>query len=439
VTTHHNIKLSVLLSAVTAGQLAASVGMQWFALASLGAGVETDALLAGMTLPLLCITLGAESLAFILTPTLATRTEPTRRAFVWRLLATVGIVSVAAATVLGAAAPFLMRIMVPGFDREGQALAVLITRIQLGTIAGAAWFAVLAGLCQARGQFLRAPLAALACLLLGWAVLVLRLHIDGVLLAAWMQVLVYIGPPLLLLPAAGWPTFAQSDAAEQRALWDRLRPVLSFAGYSRSGFVVDRCLASFAAPGSLAILDLGQRMHGAAVRVMNEALVTPHVSTLARHAASGQWAAVQTAYADQRARVAAASAGFACIIVATAAVGHTWLPFFASNPQAADTIRRLLPVLVCLFGIAATASLSHNLTAAFYAIGDTHTPSTVGAAMFTVGLFAKIAGAMAGGLQGIALAITASHICNWLALEYVWARRFAGPLPVPSVAPTYTA
>lgn len=427
----------VSLSAVTAGQLVASVGMQWFALTSLGAGVQTDALLAGMTLPLLCITLGVESLTFVLTPILATQSDSIRRAYVWRLIATVGCVSLAAAVVLGLAAPLVIPMMVPGFDGDGRALALLLTRIQLGTIVGAAWFAVLSGLCQARGKFLRPPLAALSCLVVAWMVLIWRLHIDGVVLAAWMQVVVYVGPALLLLPAAGRPTFAESRGCEQRALWDRLRPVLAFGTYSRSGFVVDRCLASFAGPGSLAILDLGQRLQGGAVRVMNETLVTPHVSTLARMAASGQWDAVQTLYGRQRWRVAMASAGLACIILAIATAGQPWLSLITSNPQTAETIRRLIPVLACLSGVVATGSLCHSLTAGFYAIGDTETPSRVGAVMYTVGLVAKIAGALFGGLPGIALAITASNVCNWLALEYAWARRFAVPLPITSVATTY--
>jgi putative peptidoglycan lipid II flippase len=424
VTDNKNVKLMVSLSAVTAGQLAASVGMQWFALTSLGAGVETDALLAGMTLPLLCITLGVESLTFVLTPILATQSDSMRRAYVWRLIATLGCVSLGAAIMLGMAAPVVIPMMVPGFDADGRALALLLTRIQLSTIVGAAWFAVLAGLCQARGHFLRPPLAALSCLVVAWMVLISRLQIDGVVLAAWMQVVVYVGPALLLLPAAGRPRVAESRVCEKTALWDRLRPVLAFGTYSRSGFVLDRCLASFAGPGSLAILDLGQRLQGGAVRVMNEALVTPHVSTLARMAASGQWDAVQILHGRQRWRVAIASVGLASIIVAIVTAGQPWLSLIGSNPQTAETIRRLVPVLGCLSGVAATGSLCHSLTAGFYAIGDTETPSKVGAVMFTVGLVVKIAGAIGGGLQGLALAITASHVCNWLALEYAWAQRF---------------
>ena len=431
-----SLKLSVLLCAVTASQLAASLGMQWFAIASLGAGIQTDALLAGMTLPLLCITLGVESLTFVLTPMLAIQPDSKRCNYVWQLIATAGLLSFAAAIILGLAAPLFVPLIVPGFNGEARALTILLTRVQLGTILGSAWYAILAGLCQARGQFLRPPIAALACLLIAWMMLGWRLHTDGVVFAAWMQVAVYVGPALVLLPSAGRPTFADGWRGELPELWIRLRPVLAAATYCRSGFVVDRYLASFAGPGSLAILDLGQRVHGAAVRVMNETLVTPQVSTLARFAATKQWEALQTMYRRQRWRVTIAAGALTSVIVVIATSGQPWLSLLASSPQTVDTIRRLLPVLGCLSGIAATASLSHSLTTAFYAIGDTHTPSRVGAAMYTVGLAAKIAGAIGGGLQGIALAITATHVCNWLALEYAWARGLAGPLPRPSAATT---
>lgn len=424
-----SLKLTVLLCATTASQLVASVGMQWFAIANLGAGIQTDALLAGMTLPLLCITLGVESFTFVVTPLLAIQPESVRARHAWPLLMIVGAVSAAAVITLALVAPVLIPLLVPGFGPEARALTLTLTRIQLSTVVGAAWYAVLAGLCQTRGQFLRAPLAALGCLAAAWAILVWRLDHDGVLLAAWMQVAVYIGPPLLLLPAAGRPSITQCWPAELSQLWNRLRPVFLAATYCRSGFVVDRCLASFAGPGSLVILDLGQRLHGAAVRVMNETFVTPSVPTLARIAATDQWDNLRAVHRHQRWCVGVAGMGIAAVIVIIAAAGHWWLTLLAPSPPIADTIRRLIPVLGCLSGVAATASLSHSLTTAFYAVGDTETPSKVGAGMYTVGLAAKIVGGASGGLQGIALAITASHVCNWLVLEYAWARAFTTALP----------
>lgn len=427
-----SLKLTVLLCATTASQLVASVGMQWFAIANLGAGIQTDALLAGMTLPLLCITLGVESFTFVVTPLFAIQPESVRSRHTWPLLIIVGVISTAVVIALALVAPVLIPVLVPGFGAEARNLTLTLTRIQLCTVVGAAWYAVLAGLCQARGQFLRAPLAALGCMAAAWAILIWRLDHDGVFLAGWMQVAVYIGPPLLLLPAAGRPSIAQWWPSELSQLWNRLRPVFLSAAYCRSGFVVDRCLASFAGPGSLVILDLGQRLHGAAVRVMNETFVTPNVPALARIAANDQWDNVKAMYRHQRLCVGIAGIGAAAAIVIIAAAGHWWVTLLAPGPSTADTIRRLIPVLGCLSGVAATASLSHGLTTAFYAVGDTQTPSKIGAGMYTVGLAAKIVGGASGGLQGIALAITASHVCNWLVLEYAWARAFTPALPQQS-------
>jgi putative peptidoglycan lipid II flippase len=451
VKSRESLKLTVLLCATTASQLIASVGMQWFAIAHLGAGIQTDALLAGMTLPLLCITLGVESFTFVVTPLLALQPESVRSRDAWPLLIIVAAVSAAAVIALALIAPVLIPVLVPGFSPEARALTLTLTRIQLSTVVGAAGYAVLAGLCQARGQFLRAPLAALGCMAAAWAILIWRLDHSGVLLAAWMQVAVYIGPPLLLLPAAGrpsitqwWPfdsrslaqgrrfdsrSLAQDKPTELSQLWNRLRPVFLAATYCRSGFVADRCLASFAGPGGLVILDLGQRLHGAAVRVMNETFVTPNVPNLARIAATDQWDTLRAVHRHQRWCVGVAGMGIAAVIVIIAAAGPWWLRLLAPSPAIADTIRRLIPVLCCLSGVAATASLSHSLTTAFYAVGDSQTPSKVGAGMYTVGLAAKIIGGASGGLQGIALAITASHICNWLVLEYAWARAFTPALP----------
>ena len=421
--------VSLLLCVITAGQLVASMGMQWFAIASLGADIQTDALVAGMTLPLLCITIGVESFTFAVTPMLAIQPESVRSSHGWQLLILVGIVSAVVIITLALAAPLLLPFLVPGFGTEVRALTITLTRIQLGTVVGAGWYAVLAGLCQVRGRFLRAPLAALVCMGGAWAILAWRLPHDGVLLAAWMQVVAYVGPTLLLLPQAGWPAVSRWRPSELWQLWHQLRPVFLTASYCRSGFVVDRCLASFVGPGSLAILDLGQRVQGAAARVMNEALVTPTVPMLARIAATHQWDRLKAVYRHQRWRIAVVAIGVAAAIVIVSAAAPQWLARIALSPPIADTIRRLVPVLGCLSGIAATASLSHSLTTAFYAMGDTVTPSKVGAAMYTVALAAKGVGAILGGLQGIALAITLSHVCNWLALEYAWARACT-PLPL---------
>jgi len=429
---HDSPKLSILLGGTTACQLLVSVGMQWFAIATLGAGIQTDALLAGMTLPLLCITLGVESLTFVLTPMLATLSEADRRRQAWQLLLAVGAISVVAAGTLALAAPLLIPVLVPGFGPEARALTLTLTRVQLCSVGGAACYAVLAGLCHARGQFLRAALAALVCLAAAWAVLIWRLHADGVLLAAWMQVLVYVGPPLLLIQAAGRPRTGPAWPPELAQVWRRLRPVFLTAGYCRSGFVVDRCLASLTGPGGLVILDLGQRLQGAAARIMNEALVTPHVPTLARIAATRQWDSFRAVYERQRRRVAVVASGLAAVIVVASVAGRPWLGVLLPNAPIGDTLHRLVPVLGCLSGIAATASLTHGLTAAFYAMGDTDTPSRIGASMHTVGLAAKVIGAVSGGLPGIALGITASHVCNWLVLEYAWASTFATSRPTPS-------
>jgi peptidoglycan biosynthesis protein MviN/MurJ (putative lipid II flippase) len=269
----------------------------------------------------------------------------------------------------------------------------------------------------------------LACLVAAWAVLVWRLHLDGVRLAAWMQVVVYVGPPLLLLPAAGLPRRVHWQRVELSHLWSRFRPVFLTATYSRTGFLVDRCLASFVGPGSLVILDLGQRVQGAVARVMNEALVTPHVPALARIAAAQQWDRLKIVCRDQRRRVATVASGLAAGFVLVSVTAQGSLAEILPGAQIGDTLPRLVPVLGCLSGIAATASLNHSLTAAFYAMGDTGTPSKIGAAMYTIGLVAKLIGAVWGGLQGIALAITSSYVCNWLVLEYAWARALAAGPP----------
>ena len=69
-------------------------------------------------------------------------------------------------------------------------------------------------------------------------------------------------------------------------------------------------------------------------------------------------------------------------------------------------------------GLPLGSSLSHTFATAYYARGDTATPTKIGIVVYTIGLALKVAGFFLGGLTGIAVAISVYNILYAAALWY---------------------
>jgi putative peptidoglycan lipid II flippase len=414
-----NLRLRLTLSALALAQIVSSFGVQWTVVARLGTHVETDALYAGMTLPQIVTTMAVESLTFVLIPLFSALPERERRRHAWSMVAVIVGLAAVLIAVLDLAAPLLLRLTVPGFTPQARELCVRLTRIQLNSLLGAAAFSVLAALEHARNRFRRVAASVLVCTVVGWAVLLRWLGTGGIVLAVWVQVLMLGGPALLLLPAAGRPAGIAGSGELLREVWRRVRPLVLGATYYRTGFVVDRLLASFLAPGSIVILELAQRIDVAVVRVLNQGIVTPVVPRLARLAEQGQSDAFR-ALVRQRALWAAALGGAAlCAISLAVLVNRNGLETVAraAGKLTHDDLRTLCLVFLCAGGVLLTGSVNHMLTSAWYAQGDTRTPTRIGVTAYTVGLGLKALGFRLGGLEGIALGISAYYGLHWFLLE----------------------
>ena len=148
------VYLGISLSLLTAWQLLASFGIQWYTIARLGAGSQTDALYAGSTLLQLCSAVVLDQVSVVLVPLLAAREEHERAALAWPLFVGIGSLFALVTLLLYGVAPYLVPSMAPGFSDPTAVLAVELARIQLLGLLGAACFTVLSALYQARNRFL---------------------------------------------------------------------------------------------------------------------------------------------------------------------------------------------------------------------------------------------------------------------------------------------
>jgi putative peptidoglycan lipid II flippase len=427
----NSVRLGVLLSLLAGAQLLSSFGIQWYTVAQLGAGADTDALYAGTTLLQIFSVVVMDPLSFVLVPLLSARPELERRRLAWPLFIGSGALFAGVTLVMYGAAPYLVSALVPGFSDATRQLTVDLTRIQLIGLVGVAWFTVLAALYQARNRFLWMAWSLLFCSLLGWGLLVMGLSQVGVRLAAWVQVFIWSGPALLLLKGLGaWSWDSVSvDAEFFRELGTRMRPLLLSAACVRTGFVIDRFLTSFLASGSLVILELIWRLLAAVVRILNQGLVTPAVPTLARLAQAGAWREFVGLCSVRLVWMAGISAcaltGLLAVVIISQSIG-LWMGGQAG--LTAESIRTVRMTLFACAGGLLCGGVNYVLVNAFYAEGETGIPARIEAMASLGGIILKGLGFLTGGLIGIAVAISLQYALTTLLLGTALYRRMMARL-----------
>lgn len=420
------VYLGISLSLLTAWQLLASFGIQWYTIARLGAGSQTDALYAGSTLLQLCSAVVLDQVSVVLVPLLAAREEHERAALAWPLFVGIGSLFALVTLLLYGVAPYLVPSMAPGFSDPTAVLAVELARIQLLGLLGAACFTVLSALYQARNRFLWPSGAVLLSTLVGCWILVAGLESVGVQLAAWVQVLLWCGPALLLVRALGpWSSAYMNHGAVFRDVWLRVRPLLLSAAFVRTGFVVDRFFTSFLAAGNLVLLDVTWRVMAAIVRIFNQGLVTPAVPTLATLAKSGRWQEfVRLCHARLLWMGGGGLTAFA-LLIAAVTLGRNFGDNLSTFGVTVETLGTIQTIMLAGGGLMLFGGLTHVLVNAFYAEGETGIPARVEIGTSLAGLALKGGGFFMGGLIGIAVATSVQYALSTLLLGVMFHRRMA--------------
>lgn len=410
-----HVRLNLSLGAVAAANLLASLAFQWVVLTRLGVGVPTDALFAGMAIPQFVLAIASGSLLSVLIPVLAGESDETQRETAWSSFLLVGGASMILTAVLFATAPVWVGWLFPGFRSRNLDLAISLTRIQLPGIVFSTAVTVPLAAWNARSRFLwpeLAPLiATVACLL----PLPFLLTHWGVTAAAWLST--GKGLLFLLLVLPGLRAFRRPvrHSKEQREIGRRLLPLLGGSAYYKSDALVDRALSSLAPPGELSILYLGQQLWNAASQVLTVAIGRPLVPALSALAKQGRWSDFRSTLGKHLGPmlflVVAGAVTFAIVgrTILTLLIGHGGV-----TTANVDLLWRVMLVLTVAF---AAGSLGQLTSQAFYALGDTRTPTRLGILTFTVYVPLKFLAFRAFGIFGLA-ASTGLFILVNVALQY---------------------
>ena len=405
-----------------------------------GAGVELDTFLTANRLPELLFNLmagGALASAFL--PTFTERLTQPDRAGAWRLASAVGhLVLLALALLSGLAwllAPWLIRLLAPGFDPAQVRLAASLLRIQLlaPTLFGLS--GLLMSTLHAHQRFLL-PALAPSFHWLGWIVATLffvpRAGIHGlawgVVLGAALHLLVQL-PALRGLGVRYTPTLGL-DLPAVRRVGRLMAPRVFGVAMVQLHFLVNIILASSMPQGSLTGLTLAFSLMLMPEVVIAQAVATAALPTFSAQAAQGRLEEMRTSLATTLRGLV-----FLCL---PASLGLALLRrpivsllFERGAFDAQSTELVAWPLLWYAAGLLGHA-LVELVSRAFYALQNTRTPVIVGALAMGLNVaFSLIFSAWFArqGLQphgGLALANSLATGLECLALLFLMRRRLGG-------------
>lgn len=403
------MRLTGLLGLLAFGNLVLSFAFQWFVVATLGAGSATDALVAAMILPQLVLAVFSGSLTQVLVPLFANLEGVGLRHAGWGFATVIGAFFALLAALLMATAPLWIPWTAPGFAAGQVTLTVELARIQLAGMVFIALTAVFTAVSHGRQRFLWAEGSALLAGTASLALLAWGLPRYGIVVAAWGLLLRSGLQALLLVPQLGRPLRPDWHRLPVRESWRRLGPLLFGTVYYKTDPLVDRVLTSLALPGSMTLLNLAQQLYVAGAAVLGKALAAPMIPRQARHAARGDW----TAFRAVLARTLLASTGVALIgWLAVLVGGREGLALLFLGKLSGAEIEQLWWLLILLGGMWFGGGVGTVSSGAFYAQGDTRTPTRLGILTYTLYLPLKVLAFMLFGLTGLALSISAFYLLN---------------------------
>lgn len=386
--------------------------MPWYVVTRLGIGVETDAFFASGALPQVIFLVASFALSQVLVPLLATEDEKTFHRDSWTVFLGVTAFFTVLAVVLFATTKLWVALLVPGFAPLATQLTITLTRIQLLAMIGNASVVVLWSVYYARQKFVWAEVSSLLANSIGLLFLFWTLPTYGVAAAAWATVLTLVLKVGLLMPVLGPWQKPQWDSYVITEGWRRVKPFLLGETYAKSDPLIDRFLTSLTAAGSLSLVYIGQQLYAAVNLILTRAIATPAVPRMAIAAKAGEWRNFLRSYRRRLVSMLGVTllAYFGFFLLGEPAlrllIGHGGIN--------AQNVHMLWWIMLALGGLLVGGAAGQVTSGAFYAMGDTRTPTMLFIATYTVYIPIKILVFLRYGVVGLAAATSLHLIINFL-------------------------
>ena len=415
------MKQTLQLGAFSLANVLSVVLFQWLLLTMLGPGQETDALFAALTVPMLFATVIGSSLTQVLVPLLSGESEQKQRKDSWLLINLCAVLFFCIALLLGVSAGWWAPLTVPGFTEDGKALTVLLSQISVIGLIFSGINSVQLAVAFANGRYIWADTAQVVANITALVLLPALLPIFGIAAAAWITVGRLAIQTVLLMRGMGHWVSPDKNAPIVKEAWFRIKPMLLGSAYYKMDPLLDRYLLSSMAAGSISILYLAQQLYAASSQIVTKALATPAITRL-----SIAHKAADTAVFSNDLRktlvimAAVALAGLACLGL----IGLPLLRMVIEHGQFTANDSYSLWLLLLLTGGQFFAGCLGALVAgAFYARGDTLTPTLLGSISFTISIAVKILMFHYFAFYGLAIAISIYYCQSLLFMLIVLRRR----------------
>lgn len=409
----------------------------WYIVTRTGINVETDAFFASGALPQLVFLFLSTTLVPVLVPLLATRDAERFREDAWAFFVLVTALFGATGVVLYASSEFWVPLLVPGLSAAGKRLTVDLTRIQVVSMVLNAAIVTLWAAQHARRRFAWVELSGVVANLAGLLFLVYMLPRFGIRAAAWNTVFYNALKVGFLLPVLGPWRRPRWRSVTVREAWRLFKPVLPGQAYLRTDPLLDRFLASMAGAGGLSLLYVAQQLYSNVILVTGKAVVAPMAPRLAVEAEDGAWARFRRTYRSRLLSILLLSSLGGLLLLA---VGEPVLRLTIGHGGITrGNVHSLWLVMIGLAGAFVGGMSGQAASGAFYAMGNTRTPTRTSVLIYTLYLPLKIAAFLGYGLIGLVVAMSAYFVANFLCqlffLEREVARKVSRAGPVAPAGP----
>lgn len=377
---------------------------------SFGVGIETDAFFASAVLPQIVFLLISYSVPHVLVPLLAATDEESFRRDAWGFfLAVAGFFSLVALALFFTAEIWVPK-MVLGFSDRAKDLAIGLSRIQLIAMVGNASVVVLWSVYNARHKFIWVEASSLLANILALLFLLWALPFYGITAAAWSAV-ISLGLKLgLLLPILGLPRLPNWNSYALKEARRRIKPFFLGQAYSKTEPLIDRPLVSIGVAGDLSLLYIGQQIYSVINLVITKAISTPAVPRLANAAQANDLRSFRRMYRERLVWMALISL-VGCIVLLL--LGELILSLMIGHGGiTAENVHKIWLLTLALIGLLIGGTVGQLTAAAFYAMGDTKTPTKLFIWTYTVYIPIKVIVFFQFGLIGLAIATSVHSIVN---------------------------
>ena len=402
------MKKTFHLTVLSVANVLMNFSFQWYVIFQLGAGMETDALFAGMTIPQLISAVVSGTLMHVLVPILVSNNIKRQRFVSWSLITFIGSFFGTLSILLCVSAKWWIPLTVPGFDEQTTLLTIELARIQLISIVFSSIYVIQWAFYYANKRFIFIESVTFLSNVTALLLLIFALPQFGIISVAWIMTFKLFFQFLILFPGLGKPAWPNFKIPEINLGWRRGKHLLLGTTYYMSEPLVERVLLSNANSGSLSLFYLAQQIYGAISEVISKVIVNPLIPLLSELHELKDQEGFKRIYHEKLMYVVMLS------LIGTVLfgiVGHFLL--FIINEHIKITkydLDLLFIIMLSMIGRFALGNIGMIMSSMILSVGDTKLHTQIGIISFTIGVTIKIIMFNYFGVIGLALGITLNYI-----------------------------